>query len=202
MASGHPLIFCGGSCRPHPPLLKPPLCPCLSLLKVSLIAHKGFVSPMGDTLSRHQSEQRGEIGRTLFVGSAQLQGDTGNGGPSPIPVSPCSWATHKPSRQTPTHPPTPAHPGGEHRLGHFLSATALLGGKAHLSPDPPLCGLSEGYFRLPHCTASLLAPCPLPQGAVVGGGETDVTLLSRCAHPAHDPREVMLHKRGNFARTP
>lgn len=164
VTSGHPLIFCGGSCRPHPPLLKPPLCPCLSLQRVSLIARKGFVSPMGDTLCRHQPEQRGEIGRTLFVGSALLQGDTVDGAPTPSPVSPCSRPTHTPSHQTPTHPPTPAHPGGENRLGPYLSATALLGGKAHLSPKPPICGRSAGFFRLPLCPLPSLRLAPSGKG--------------------------------------
>ena len=132
--------------------LRPPPCPCLSLLGVSLIAHKGYASPMGDTPSRHQPGQGGEIGRTFFVGSALLQGDTGNGAPSPIPVSPCSRPTHRPSHQTPTHPPTPALPGGENRSNLFCRLPPCSGEK-HIFPPNLLSvvapRVSLGYRFVP-----------------------------------------------------
>ena len=56
---------------------------------------------------------------------------------SPIPlIRGSDTLLNRPTLQAPTHTPCPlAHPEGEKRLGHYLSASALLMGK-HIFPTP------------------------------------------------------------------
>lgn len=94
----------------------------------------------------------------------------------------------------PLPPRTPR--GGKKRLGHYLSASAVCGGKAHLSPAPPLCGLSEGCFRLSRCSPfgfPLVVGCGLRQGAVIGLPRNSYLPLH---HPPPPPPFPLAHPEG------
>lgn len=149
------------------------------------IAHRPQGVRFADGRYSEQTSVRAERGdrSNLFCRLCPAARGHRGRGPYPIPGVPMqqAYAYAIPPNPHPT-PRPPRTPGEKIGRTFFVGYRSARGKSTSLPRTPSLWSL-RGFLSATALPASLLAPSPLPQEAVVGGGESDVTLQSSCAHP-------------------